>query len=462
MNYQPPTPIFAARPRLLVDVLRHARPDAGPDAHLSTTARSGLDVLYLCHRVPYPPDKGDKIRAFHQIRSLARRHRVHLLTLADGPVPDLSVLHDLCQRVEVFPVHRPSAYLRSALGAFSPQPLTLSFFHSAELHARVNELAAGERFDAVVVYSSSMAPYAEPFAGVPSVLDLVDVDSAKWAQYSRFAAWPLRPVYALEARRLQAYEAELAARFDRIVLATGNELEILRSFAPEARATAIPNGVDLDYFHPLDLPKAKNPALVFTGQMDYFANVDGIVAFAREVFPRLRRQVPNLELLVVGRSPAPAVRALGEIPGVQVTGAVGDVRPFLARAWVFVAPLRIAQGVQNKVLEAMAMDLPVVCSERVLAGLAEGGFRHGRDLMAAGDPLAFEECVAGLLADAAARQRLADCARQRLAGAYRWATNLERFEEVLTAVAPLASRGDSEAALAALDDSRASGGGRGA
>jgi sugar transferase (PEP-CTERM/EpsH1 system associated) len=451
MNY-PAIPSSAARPKLLVDLLRHTRPanDTRP-GRSEPAGPPALDILYLCHRVPYPPDKGDKIRAFHQIRTLARRHRVHLLTLCDGPVPDLAPLQALCQRVEVFPVNRASAYLRSALGVFSPRPLTLAFFHSAELHARVQELAAGERFDAVVVYSSSMAPYAEPFAGVPSVLDLVDVDSAKWEQYSRFARRPVRPVYALEARRLQAYEAELAARFDRVVLATGNELRLLRSFAPEAPAVAIPNGVDLDFFRPMDLPKAKAPTLVFTGQMDYFANVDGIVAFTREVFPRLRREIAGLELLIVGRSPAPAVRALGEIAGVQVTGAVGDVRPFLARAWVFVAPLRIAQGVQNKVLEAMAMNLPVVCSERVLAGLAEGGFRHGRDLLAAGDPAAFAEHLGGLLRDAAARERLADCARQRLAAAYRWSANLERFEEVV--------RG---AALAAPEHAKAVGGVRSA
>jgi glycosyltransferase involved in cell wall biosynthesis len=236
----------------------------------------------------------------------------------------------------------------------------------------------------------------------------------------------------LEARRLQTYEAALARRFDRVVLATENELRLLKAFAPDAPAVAIPNGVDLEYFKPLDLPKAKSPTLVFTGQMDYFANVDGVVSFAREVFPRLRLRFPDLVLLIVGRSPAPAVQALNEIPGVQVTGAVGDVRPFLARAWAFVAPLRIAQGVQNKVLEAMAMSLPVVCSERVLSGLAEGGFRHGRDLLAAGDPASLESCLGDLLADPAARERLAAGARQRLAATYRWATNLEGFEKLLT------------------------------
>jgi len=397
-----------------------------------------MNILYLCHRIPYPPDKGDKIRAFHQIRALARHHRVHLLTLADGAVPALAPLEELCERVEVFPVYRPAAYLRAARGVLRPQPLTLSFFSSAALRQRVEELASLRGPDAIVAYSSSMAPYVEPFTNTPAILDMVDVDSAKWEQYARFARLALRPVYALEAKRLRAYEASLARRFAKIVLATDRERSLYESFAPDARAVAIPNGVDFDHFHPLDLPKADHPLLVFTGQMDYFANVDGVVFFAREILPLLRRRHPDLEIMIVGRAPTPAVRALGELPGVSVTGAVGDVRPFLARAWVFVAPLRIAQGVQNKVLEAMAMDLPVVCSDRVLAGLADGGFQHGRDLLAA--PLSegaesFADCVTSLLDDAEARARLAECARQRLAVSYRWSTNLDRFEQILAAAA---------------------------
>lgn len=409
----------------------------------------GLRILYLCHRVPCPPDKGDKIRAYHEIRSLAQRHRVHLLTLADGPVPDLSSLESVCEKVEVFPIRRPTAYIRAAFGALRPRPLTLSFFDSAALHKRVAELAGQgkekAKYDVVVAYSSSMAPYAEPFVGVPKVLDMVDVDSAKWDQYSRFASLSARLVYSLEARRLQTYEAELAGRFERIILATGNETRQLKSFAPAARAVTVPNGVDLDFFQPLDLPKAESPTLVFTGQMDYFANVDGMVHFARHVFPRLRQRFAGLELLIVGRSPAPAVKALGDLPGVMVTGAVGDVRPFLSRAWVFVAPLRIAQGVQNKVLEAMASGLPVVCSDRVMAGLSDGGFRHDRDLLVAANDTEMEERIATLLdgeAGAEARERLAECARQRLIAAYRWSTNMERFEELLAGVARTA-RGEA-------------------
>jgi polysaccharide biosynthesis protein PslH len=397
--------------------------------------RAGLRVLYLCHRVPYPPDKGEKIRAFHQIRALAERHRVSVLALCDGEVPDLGPLEAMCERVEVFPLSRPTSYVRAILGAWRPRPLSLSFFESKEMAARVEELARRERFDVAVVYCSSMAPYAALAPDVPAVLDMVDVDSAKWAQYARFAPLALRPVYALEARRLRRYEASLASRFQRVAFATGIETRLYKASAPAARAVTLLNGVDVDFFQPLDLPKAPTPTLVFTGQMDYFANVDAMTHFAREVFPRLRQRYPDLELLIVGRSPVAAVRDLGEIPGVQVTGAVGDVRPFLARAWVFVAPLRIAQGVQNKVLEAIASSLPVVCTERVLAGLADGGFRSGRDLLAASTDEGMERAVAALIDDERERERLADCARQRLLATYRWAPNLDRFEELVGTVA---------------------------
>jgi sugar transferase (PEP-CTERM/EpsH1 system associated) len=397
--------------------------------------RSGLRILYLCHRVPCPPDKGEKIRAFHQIRALARRHKVHLLTLADSPVPDLSPLEEICEQVEVFPLSRPAAYLRTGLRLASPRPLTLSFFESAALADRLRGLARREPFDVQVAYSSAMASYADLLPAVPAVLDMVDVDSAKWAQYARFAPLPMRPLYALEARRLRRYERSLAPRFERIFLATGNEARLYRANAPEARVETVLNGVSPGFFETLDLPKSPHPSLVFTGQMDYFANVDGVIHFTRDILPRLRRRLSELELVIVGRSPAPAVRRLGEFPGVRVTGAVNDVRPFLARAWAMVVPLRIAQGVQNKALEAIAANLPLVCSDRVLAGLSDGGFRSGRDLLAAGTDEAMESAVAAVVGDAGLRERLAASARQRLTAHYRWPPILERFEALVEAAA---------------------------
>jgi polysaccharide biosynthesis protein PslH len=412
--------------------------------------RERLRILYICHRIPYPPDKGDRIRAYHQIRALAERHRLHLLTLCEGPVPRLDALTEVCEKVEVFPVSSPGGYLRAAAGAVRPAPLTLSFFHSRELAARVAALAKEGGYDAVVAFSSSMGPYAARLAPVPLILDMVDVDSAKWEQYARFAPIPLGAVYRLEAKRLRAYEAELARGAARVVLATAAERDLLAGFAPAARAVAIPNGVDLDFFSPLPLPKAKRPTLVFTGQMDYFANVDGIVHFADAVLPRLQERFPDLELLIVGRAPHRRVRALAERPGIHVTGAVGDVRPFLARAWVFVAPLRIAQGVQNKVLEALASNLPVVASQRVFAGLADGGFKDGEDLLVGGDDAALAERLAELLADPEARERLAAGGRRRLAAVYRWPASVARFEELVAEA--VAERRSPAAAHAASRD----------
>ena len=365
----------AALPEAPVDLLRHA---ARP--------RAGLRILYLCHRVPYPPDKGEKIRAFHQIQALARRHRVHLLTLADGRAA------------------RPgAAWRRSASGSRSSRSTArratcarrsgrcgrgrsrLSFFESEELaarRARAGPAASGSTSPSSTARRWRPTPSCSP--DVPAVLDMVDVDSAKWAQYARFAPLPLRPVYALEARRLRRYEASLAGRFQRIFLATGNETRLYKANAPAARAATVLNGRGRRL-----LPAARpaqgghsrrwsSPARWTTSPTSTASSTSP----ARSSRACAQRY-PELELLIVGRAPVPAVRDLGELPGVQVTGAVGDVRPFLARAWMFVAPLRIAQGVQNKVLEAMASNVPVVCSERVLAGLADGGFRSGRDLLAA-------------------------------------------------------------------------------
>lgn len=418
--------------------LSQAGASNGPGGSTVSFRRQGredLRVLYVSHCLPHPPDKGDRIRAYHQIRALSRRHRVHLLALSDDPSPRFGALAEMCEHVEVFPFSRAGGKARSLLGTLGKRPLTLAFFHSRALKARIAALAAERRFDVAVAYSSGVAPYVEMLPDTHRVLDMVDVDSAKWAQYARFAPMLKRPIYALEARRLRAYEAEVSRRFDRVVLATANEQAQLLAFAPDARVTTIPNGVDFDFFRPFDLPKSKHPTLVFTGQMDYFANVDGIVHFARAVMPRLRARLPELELLVVGRSPSADVRALGELPGVHVTGAVGDVRPFLARAWGFVAPLRIAQGVQNKVLEAMASELPVVATDRVLAGLAEGRFRAGEDLLAADDDDEMEEAVFTLATDAGLRARLAASARRRLDAAYDWEDNLRRFEQLLEQVA---------------------------
>lgn len=392
-----------------------------------------MRVVILCHRLPYPPNKGDKIRSFHQIRHLARRHQIHLLTFEDpgeSGAPE-EELRKCCSEVEVFPLRPLRARLRCLRGMLGSQPLTIAYFESSTLAKRVQELAVPETCDVLMACGSGMAQYAELAPQVPRLLDMVDVDSAKWSQYAQFSAFPRGLIWRLEARRLAFYESRLKEVFDKIVLTTENEVAILESISPGAHAGVVRVGVDLKADSQSTTSRSQAPTLVFTGQMDYFANVDGVVHFAREVFPKLRAKSPDLRFLIVGRSPTREVVSLSRLPGVKVTGEVDDVRPYLAESWVFVAPLRIAQGVQIKVLQAMAMGVPAVVSERVMAGLADGGFKDGRDLMVTTNDQQLELTLNELLRDEGRRRVLSDNARSRLADGYGWEANMLTLEHYL-------------------------------
>lgn len=392
-----------------------------------------MRILFLSHRLPFPPNKGDKIRSFHEILHLSERHRIHLLAFPD---PDESGepengLREYCSAVEVFPLNQQMARLRCVAGALGSEPLTLSYFRSSALARRVEELAESEDFDVVMACGSAMAQYAERADGLPKLLDMVDVDSVKWEQYSQYASWPRNLIWRLEANRLSRYESTLSETFDRIVLTTENEAEIFASISRGSQASVVRMGMDPDEAAKVSTPRADVPTLVFTGQMDYFANVDGVVHFANETLPILRQRFPDLRFLIVGRSPSREILGLETLPGVTVTGEVDDVRPYLAEAWVFVAPLRIAQGVQTKVLEAMALGLPAVVSHRVMAGLSDGGFRDGRDLLVGSDSRQTVMHIERMLDDEALRTELVESARTRLAEAYSWATNMRVLEEHL-------------------------------
>ena len=398
-----------------------------------------MRILFLSHRLPYPPTKGDKLRTFNEIQYLARRHQIHLLTFEDPDdlgAPD-EELRRYCSEVEVFPLSPLKARLRCLKGLLGPRPLTTSYFDSSALAERVQELAVPEKCDVLVACGSGMAHYAELAPQVPRLLDMVDVDSVKWYQYSQYSGLARSFIFRLEARRLSSYESGLGEIFDKIVLTTESEVSTLESISPGSQAKVVRNGVNLGDDGQSTIPKSEVPALVFTGQMDYFANVDGVVHFSKQVLPRLKKKWPELRFVIVGRSPTAEVKELEMIPGVTVTGEVEDVRPFLSEAWVFVAPLRIAQGVQNKVLEAMAEGIPAVVSERVMAGLADGKFQDGRDLMVATDDLQLEKSLDELLRDERKRLKLATKARSRLAERYCWEANMLALEHYLEEIAHL-------------------------
>jgi polysaccharide biosynthesis protein PslH len=338
------------------------------------------DVLFLAHRVPFPPDKGDKIRSFHLLRHFAANARVHLGAFVDSEDDwkHVDALKKLCASVELLPLDPRWARVRSMRGLLSNDALSFAYYQDARMHAFVESLRARRAIEAVFVFSSQMAQYVPLDLPVPRVLDFCDVDSAKWEQYAPTASWPMSWVYAREGRLLAAAEERLARQFDASLFVSEPEAQFFRTRAPQvaARVHALRNGVDHEYFdpalshtRPADAP---DRYLVFTGAMDYRANVDAVDWFAREVLPKVRATDPSLSFAIVGSRPTAAVRQLAQLPGVIVTGGVPDVRPWIAHSVAVVAPLRIARGVQNKVLEGMSMSRPVIGTRAALEGIGQG------------------------------------------------------------------------------------------
>ena len=411
-------------------------------------------LLFLCHRIPYPPEKGEKIRAWHILDHLAERWEVELGFLVDDRA-DLDHLPALRQRCAAVEWRATPGQLgtgaRALLRALPGLPLTLGWFHDPGLRAWAEQGQAAGRYDAVFAYSSAMAPYAMGLAaqrpGMRRVLDMVDVDSEKWLAYAADARAPMRQVWAREARTLLAFERRAALAFDSTIFVSREEAGRFAALAPEcaSRLDFVDNGVELARFDPartvINPYRPVAPAIVFTGTMSYRPNVEAVCWFAAEVMPLLRRRDPAPEFHVVGANPAPAVRALTALPGVYVTGAVPDVRPYVAHAAVAVAPLRIARGIQNKVLEAMAMARPVVVSPEAFEGVRAVA---GRDLLVAKGADGTARAVAAVLDGA--HPGLGAAARAAVRAGHDWAATLRRLAPLLEAGDDLARPGTRAAA----------------
>lgn len=379
-------------------------------------------VLYLTHRVPFPPDKGDRIRTYHLLRQMARHGRVWLGCPADEPVtPDaLAALNGLCERVAAVPVGRRTRWAKAARSLAAGGSLSEGLFASKPLARVLRQWAAEVTFDAVVLSSSALVPYLRDaaLAGIPAVVDLIDVDSQKWLDFAAASRPPKRWLYALEAARVRKLETALAGRARAVAVVSRAEADVYDSFTRVGAATVATNGVDLEYFAPVEAGRDElGRSLAFVGALDYMPNEDAAVWFAREMWPAIRAKFPAAEFRVIGRNPTPAVMALAAVPGVKLIGQVPDVRPFVASAAVVVVPLRLARGVQNKVLEAMSMAKAVVAAPAALAAL---GTEPGVHLLSASTPQEWVDSVCGLLADPLRRRQLGVAARQYVEQYHHW------------------------------------------
>jgi len=393
------------------------------------------NILYLVHRLPYPPNKGDKVRSYNLLKHLAAQHSVFLGTFVDDPddMQHIDTVRSYCSDLHVARLDPRFAKIRSVNALLADDPLTLRYYRDARLQDWVDRICRQQKIDAIVVFSSAMAQYVKSITRVPILIDFVDVDSAKWTQYAPNHRWPMSWLYRREGKYLLAYEREISARSTRSFFVTEAEASLFTRLAPECavHVGALCNGVDAEYFSVDESRESPYVAdeipIVFTGAMDYLPNVDAVRWFAKEILPALCQRRPQLRFYIVGRSPTPDVLALANTK-IAVTGTVPDVRPYLQYAAVVVAPLRIARGIQNKILEAMAMAKPVVTSPECAAAIDA---ILGQELLTAAEPADFIAEIETLLLDAERSASIGTAARQKVLARYSWEAHLSGIDQYL-------------------------------
>lgn len=389
-----------------------------------------MRVLFVCHRLPFPPNRGGKIRPFHMIEHLGKKHSVVVASLAhnEEELREGKPLSDYCDEVVAEILPNRTRWLQAFAALPSPRPSSLAYFWSQRLAERIHNAARRGSFDLIMVHCAFAAQYVRGLPASLRILDYGDVDSRKWFDYSAATPFPKSFGYGLESRKLHSYEKQLAAEFDICTATTKGELEEVRKLNPNVPTAVIPNGVDLSYFQPREKSPEGSAVLVFLGRMDYFPNIDGAIHFAKSVFPIIRRTIPQAQFRIVGSNPSSAVRGLVELPGVSVTGHVPDVRPYLVDASVAVAPLRIARGTQNKILQFLAMGVPVVTTPEAAKGV---GAEPGRDFLVAEGDRQFAEQVVRLLKDPALCEALSTAGQQPLATAHSWPNSMRILDDLI-------------------------------
>lgn len=390
-------------------------------------------ILFLCHRLPWPPDKGDKIRSYHVLRRLAEHYRVYLGTFVDDPDDwrYVASVEALCAEVCVRPLKSSSKYWRALTSLTRGEALTAGVYRDPVMKRWIEGLLVEQNIELALCYCSSMAPYVTAHPQLRLVMDFVDMDSDKWRQYAQANRGPAGMIYRREAQKLGEFEQTIATQFDASVFVSEAEAKFFRQQLPAAadKVHGIPNGVDGEYWNPqryyANPYRPDERVVVFVGAMDYRANIHAAQWFASEVWPRIFAQCSDAHFYIVGSKPTAAVIALGQLAGITVTGRVEDVRPYLAYSHAVAAPLRIARGIQNKVLEALAMEKVVLATPEAWEGINDFAGRAG--CISASPEILAKEALRWL-GPSIAR---VTAARVMVLSDYDWARNLDIYESVL-------------------------------
>ncbi|MBQ2821849.1 MAG: TIGR03087 family PEP-CTERM/XrtA system glycosyltransferase [Thermoguttaceae bacterium] len=404
-----------------------------------------MDILFITHRFPHPPNRGDSIRSFHFLERFSRMGNLHLATLYDEEpsVESHRVLNELCAGVLACRWGQHRKWIKAGMALLSGRTMTEGLFFNRKFRAGLKKLVSEKKFDRIVVFCSSMFQYLDVLTGTinektPVIVDLVDVDSQKWFDYSSQSRGWKKYVFQIEGKRLRRLERWIGAECSALLAVTPEEIALYRDFAGEEvlsrlHSAAVPNGVDTKYFDP-QAPELSEISefperLVFVGALDYRANVEGVEWFVRNVFPELRRDFPNCEFDIVGSRPVPLLKHFSEtIPGINLAASVPDVRPYLKRASVVIVPLQVARGLQNKVLEACAMARPVIASDCAAEGIQN---RTAEDFLVCRTATEWKSALSFLLQNPEVREKYAGNGRKMIEKYYAWAAQLDRLESLV-------------------------------
>jgi len=394
-------------------------------------------ILYLAHRIPYPPNKGDKIRSFNEVKHLGKFCTIDLICFADNPgdMKYRKKLESFCNRVKVIPLDTLAATLRGAISLALGKTISQGYFYKKEFQRVFDNWTSETLYDSIVCFSSPMAEYvfnSQSFSGSTArgslVMDFCDLDSDKWLQYARESGFPKRILFNMEGERLLSYEIAINKTFDQSLFVSEKEADLFRSKFPAAKnVQVVTNGVDFDFFSPgpeIRSDDFSHPMVMFSGAMDYHANVDGVKWFCSEILPLIREKIPRVNFYITGSNPHPDVKKLAKEEGVFVTGFVHDIREYYRAADLCVIPLRMARGVQNKVLEAMATGKPVVTTSKAIQGI---NAVPGRDLVCADSSGEFAQKVIMLLNDPDKRNALGSKARAFVKANHNWSESLKQL-----------------------------------
>jgi polysaccharide biosynthesis protein PslH len=386
-----------------------------------------MKILFLTSRFPYPPVRGDKIRVFNLIRELSKNHEIVLATFAE---PDdgryYTSLLKYVRRIERVSFKKTKAYLNAGLGLFSKKPLQVSYYSSPEMRQAVAKLVEEEQPDIIHAHLIRMAPYAAPYPEVPKVLDICDSMTLNYERFLMYRRDLTSLLYRLEKGRTKRYEGLIPLEFDVSLVISPHDRDFILGLCPDAELEIVPMGVDFTFFKPVSTKRLDN-TMAFMGTMDYFPNVDAMKWFYQDVVPIIRRTIPKVELKIVGSSPAPEIEKLDSDPHVTVTGFVDDLRPIVGQATVFICPIRAATGINSKVIEAMAMGLPVVVTPEACEGI---DVEDGINALVASDPMTFSEKVIEVLQNPETRDRIGQAGLEFVKTRFSWPTAVKTLEEV--------------------------------